>query len=306
MSERLTHGYCDACRQDSAIDARGRCLWCDGPTRQRAKRGGWKRPNLRGSRYSDAQLRALHVAHLRGQSLNALAEQTYEAVGYGSQGSAVSAISREWKRRGLRALDRIESTVRASTKHGRAPREGRDNAAYRRWFKAQNDRYQPLCVGVKRQAPRKGEPCQRPAIEDSDYCQSHDPSRELARQAHLVRVRARQPVKAMVPMAPFAAWLRRRRDELGTFTVVADRVELSKGLVGAYADGKRGRRKLDVIGRDVVQRCLDADGTATFEDLYPREQHDGRAPSANGEEPASTPAPDGLLGITEAGRKALR
>lgn len=38
--------------------------------------------------------------------------------------------------------------------------------------------------------------------------------------------------------------------------------------------------------------CLDADGSASFEELYPREQLDGRAPGAAGEEPQANQSGD--------------
>lgn len=277
MSER-THGWCPTCREESAVDRDGRCLWCDTPTRVRRKRGGWKRPDLRGSRYTEPQLRAMHVAHMRGDSLNSLAKRTFHQVGYTNRNSAVQAISRQWKRMGLPVRGRIESCVRVSTKHGRKSRNisNAEQIAYRRWLRDQRGWRavqgpgQPQCKGVRRQHPRKGEPCQRPAQEGSDYCSSHDPRRELARQAHLVKVRARQPERRMVPLAPFSRWLERRHDELGTWKAVAEAACLSLSSVRNYSLGIDGfKRPKYEVGADVVERVLEADGTAYLEELYP-------------------------------------
>ena len=300
MSEQ-THAWCPACKQESAISRQRRCLWCGGETIQRKKRGGWTRPDLRGSKYSEAQLRALHVAHLRGQSMNSLAKQTYEAVGYASHGSAATSISRAWKQLGLRARDRIEMVVAVSTKHGHAPRSRThaDERAYRRWlqeqrgWRAQQSPGRPQCAGVKSQPPRKGEPCERPAMEGSDFCASHDPVRELVRRANLARARKLLPAGPMVPMAPFASWLQERRAELGTFTAVAESVDRHVSLICSYAKGTSSTGKpLEEIGRETVEDWLAADGTTTIDDLYPREQLDGRAPEAVGEEPQASQSGD--------------
>jgi hypothetical protein len=267
----------DRRREESAIDSAHRCLSCGGPTEQGKKRGGWRRPDLRGTRYTERQLRALHVLHMRGASINQLAKQTYEKVGYKTHGSAASAISREWKHLGLRARDRIEQTILSSTKHGRERRRQSraEQNAYRRWLRDQRGWRaiqgpgQLRCKGTKRQHPRKGEPCRRPAMEGSDYCQSHEPSRELERQAHLAAVRRRQPRRQMVPMAPFAAWLRRRRVELGTWSAVAESVARNLSLITSYAQGLDASNQPKAeIGRETVEELLWADGTTSFEELY--------------------------------------
>lgn len=272
MSDRPTHGYCPECREDSAIGFDGSCLWCGGPTQQRSrvKRGGWQRPDLRGAKYTEDQLRVLHLAHERGESINALAKQTYERVGYKSHGSAASAICREWKRMGLRARDRIEATVRASTKHGLSPKHGPrpGYAAYkRRVLRGEAD--QPDCIGVRSQPPRKGEPCGRPSMVGSDFCFNHDPDNRDEIEAILVDARLKMPTREMVPMAPFTAWLQQRREDLGSWDAVGESVERSTAAVHRYGNGlgTDGQPKSE-IGRETVEALLEVDGTATFPDLY--------------------------------------
>lgn len=220
MRDRPTHGYCPECREDSAIDAGRRCLWCGGPTEQRERRGGWKRPDLRGSKYTEPQLRALHVFHMRdGLSVNELARRTHEAAGYRSPGSAHSAISRGWKRLGLKPRDRIEQVRKTCTKHGLAPKHGRRpgyGTYKRRVVRGEAD--QPMCEGIRQNPPRKGDPCQRPAMKGSRFCSQHDPERAGARIAHLDQVHAatRDRLAATaLPMAPFAAFVKRVWEEAG-------------------------------------------------------------------------------------------
>jgi hypothetical protein len=274
MATRPTHGWCSGCKEESAIDNAGTCLWCGGPTEQRRKRGGWKRPDLAGSRYTEDQLRALHLVHIRGeQSINSLAKQTFERVGYKSHHTAAVAISRQWKRLGLKARDRIEATVKASTKHGLAPKHGPRpgyNTYKRRVLRGQED--QPPCGGVRTQPPRKGEPCDARAMHGSEFCFAHDPERREEVEQILVDARLKQYRDEMVPMAPFVAWLRRRRAELGSWSAVADGMGRNISLIHNYGRGLTSNRQpKEEIGRTTVEELLEADGTATFEDLYTTE-----------------------------------
>jgi hypothetical protein len=271
-TDRPTHGWCPTCKEDSAIDAAGNCLWCGGPTQQRQQRnrGGWKRPDLAGSRYTEPQLRALHLAHMRGESLNSLAKQTHQVVGYKTYGSAAAAISRDWKRMGLCARDRVEASVKASTKHGLAPKHG-SRPGYgtykRRVLRGEADR--PRCKGIRTQPPRKGEPCESPAMQGSEYCFGHDPERRAEVEQILVDARLRQSDRDMIPMAPFAAWLRRRQRELGTWRAVAESVGRDVTLVNCYGRGRTtNRQPKGEISRSTVEALLAADGTATFGELY--------------------------------------
>lgn len=184
--------YCPTCRERTGLTERGVCEWCDTPLT--AKRGGGRPPGA-GCRFTDEQLRALHVAHLRGQSINELAKQVFEQVGYSSQSSCASCISSAWKRLGLEARDRIEMTVLKSWKHGRAGRQqqrehGPDYVKYRREQKRKNGEvHGRRCEALRQQYPRKGQPCSRSALSDSEFCYSHDPRVKAERDAHLERMR---------------------------------------------------------------------------------------------------------------------
>jgi hypothetical protein len=132
---------------------------------------------------------------------------------------------------------------------------------------------QPRCKAVRTQPPRKGDPCQRPAMKGSEFCANHAPERQEHRAAHLERVRSRKSPVPMVPMAPLVEWLHRRHAELGTWAAVGFRVGLDKALVHRYALGLDGHRQpKHEIGEDTVRRMLDTDGSAEFADLYPTER----------------------------------
>lgn len=264
-----THRWCGNCREDSAINHSGACLWCGGPTEQRRKRGGWKRPDLRGSRYTKDQLRVLRLAYERGESINSLAKQTFEVVGYTSHASASRAISREWKRMGLEIRDQATATVQAHIKHGLA-RKHEPNIGYsaykRRELRGEPDR--PRCKGVRARYPRQGEQCRRPAMRGSEFCSSHDPNRRAEVKEFLAR---QKPTREMVPMAPFTAWLRRRHAELGSWEAVGGRINRSLSLAHRYGRGVYGgdsQRPKTEIGRETVVEMLEADGTTAFHELY--------------------------------------
>jgi hypothetical protein len=185
--------YCRTCKERTGLTARGVCEWCDTPLT--VKRGGGRAPGA-GCKLTDTQLRALHAAHMRGQSINELAKSIYKQVGYSSQSSCASSISNAWQRLGLQARDRIEMTVLKSYKHGRGGRQqqrdgGPEYAKYRRETRRKSGQvHGRRCDALRTQYPRKGQPCSLSALNDSDFCYQHDPRFEAERNAHLERMRA--------------------------------------------------------------------------------------------------------------------
>lgn len=185
--------WCPKCREETGLYEKGFCQWCDTPLRHKAGR----KPGS-GSKLSETQLRALHVAHVEhDRSINELAKSIYAKVGYKSHHGCAVAISNGWKRLGLQARGRIEMTVLKSLKHGRAGRaqqreHGPDYAAYRREQKRKNgETHGRRCEGVRQWPPRKGQPCNRNALWDSNYCYQHDPRNKAAIEAHLEKARSR-------------------------------------------------------------------------------------------------------------------
>lgn len=230
-----------------------------------ARRGGWTRPDRRGSRYTEPQLRALHLAHVRGQSLNALGKQTHRKVGYKSAGSAAMAMSREFKRMGLPITERVDQVRKTCTVHGLAPKHG-PRPGYKRFKRTHGIEpgYRPTCAALRSTHPRKGDPCDRPAMHGSEFCYQHDPARQAEQREQLARMRANSPAhtKPMLPIGPFADWLQKRRAELGGWRAVEE-------SCGTGSVHRWGTRKISRIGRDTVERILDFDGTATIAEIYP-------------------------------------
>lgn len=258
--------YCPTCQERTGLTERGVCAWCDTPLVAKARRGGWKRPDLAGSKLTDAQLRALHHVYWHDQvSINQLAKQIHAKVGYRSHHSCAVAISNGWKRLGLQARDRIAAVRLASTTHGHGARD-RDEQEYRRFirdlrgWRTLQGPGQEQCAAVKQQPPGKGERCARPSMTGSDYCVSHDPARARDREARLERMRARAPRPDMEPMAPFAAWLRGLRDELGSMRAVAAVTGLNYTAACRYVQG------MDTAGRpkDTVSVQLVRDARAAY------------------------------------------
>lgn len=122
----MSQAWCPTCEEWTSLSDRGVCAWCDGPLIIKAKRGGWKRPDIAGRRkYTDPQLRVLYQVYIeRGVSINALAKRTHAKVAYKSHHSAAVAISEGWRRLGLPARDRIAAVKLACTTHGMAPKHG--------------------------------------------------------------------------------------------------------------------------------------------------------------------------------------
>ncbi len=90
MSER---NWCPKCREETGLTTRGICEWCDTPLSYKTGR----KPGS-GSKMTDEQLRALHVAHVEhDRSINELAKATYVKLGYASHGSCATSISKGWQ-----------------------------------------------------------------------------------------------------------------------------------------------------------------------------------------------------------------
>lgn len=262
----MTHGYCPSCEQNAAIDENCCCLWCGASTEEEREQKPWRKPR---THFTDAQLCALHVMHLRGASVNQLAKQVYKLVGYKTHNSAHGAIRRGWRGLGLRPLSRIESARRASTKHGLAPKHGPrpGYAKYRRVvLNGEEDR---RCAGVKQHPPHKGDPCDRSPGKGSEFCTKHDPQRRAETMAIIRSARDRLPKPDMVPMAPLTEWLCLRRGQLGTWVAVADSIGKSVSMVHAYGNGLSTAKKepKEAIGRETVERFL-CNAGVRFEDLY--------------------------------------
>lgn len=273
----MTADWCPVCEERTALTDAGICPFCDAPLVVKAKRGGWARPDLRGGRYTEAQLRVMYRAHIeQGLSINQLAKRTYKKVGYGSHHSAATRVSEEWRRLGLPARERIEATRLASTTHGHGARD-RDEQEYRRFLRDQRGWNslqgpgRPNCKGVKRQPPGQGKPCTRHAQEGSEYCYSHDPARELERQATLARMRRRLPAHAMLAMAPFAAWLRALAVEHGSLKQVCDAYAWPYTAACQYVKGRgTDKQPKELIAQPTVERYAAAAGT-TVSAIYQAE-----------------------------------
>lgn len=122
-------------------------------TPENPRRAGGKPAGVYGL-LTDTQLRALHRAHLNGTSIHALGRHIHDRVGYASPKSAAMAISNGFMRLGLERRDR------------------------------------PLCAAVRKNSPRRGEPCRLRAMAGSEFCSAHDPNRARERDAHLTRMRS--------------------------------------------------------------------------------------------------------------------
>lgn len=159
---------------------------------------GYRPPKRTGSPLQPAHLRVLHRIYVE-QELGTfrLADLVWEKLGYASRASCANAIYSGFVALGLPMRSQSEGTALKNFKHGRRRRAlgetGPAVQAYRRWLKEQRGAYRPQCQGVKSQPPRKGKPCERRAMAESDYCYSHDPSLAAERRVHIERMWARQP-----------------------------------------------------------------------------------------------------------------
>ena len=187
---RETHGFCPNCKEECAVDAELRCLWCDTPTRKK-KRGGGRPVGVHG-KLTDRHLQALHHFHLeQGISIRELGRRIWRKAGYASPASAAESISQGFKRLHLPALSRELAVAKANERRRLPGSPGTANrSAYKRWLRSKNGGYR-RCKGTKTQPPGKGQPCSRYALVGSEFCHAHEPSRQQAHAAQLADMRAR-------------------------------------------------------------------------------------------------------------------
>lgn len=186
----LTERWCPSCREWTQTTFDQRCPWCETPTELEPKRRRGGKPTGKWGKLTDDELRTLYEIHVaRGISMRELGRMIFERKGFASDKSAATCIGYGWKRLGLRARDRLEATIEASTIHGLA----RDPEHRKKLRRATGEIRGKRCAGRKTQAPGKGSPCSRWAQADSDFCWNHDPRRKAERDEHLRRMRELLP-----------------------------------------------------------------------------------------------------------------
>jgi hypothetical protein len=239
------------------------------------------RPGHQARHITEDQIQEARRRYLAGESFNALAKSMLADTGYSSWQTCASGLCRIFKARGWPARERIQATVAASYKHGLKKRD--TQRGYNRLKREREGKWRPYCKGVRRQHPRKGEPCKRKAMFGSDYCVAHDPDRAAELAQHIRSVspaRVPSPPVERVLVAPLSAWLLEQYERLGAWKEVAALVEQDHNNTYGYAHpaGKHRTRK---VLRSTVERMLAAarsNGTqVSFEDLYGKEDHADRA-----------------------------
>jgi hypothetical protein len=143
------------------------------------------------------QIHAIHRLHIEGgHSVRSIVRAGWRTWGYANERSATNAVFGLLASFGLKCRPRAEATVMANRQRMmRLPGESK-NAFKARRRRETGEVRGVRCKGVRRQYPRKGEPCQRPALADSEYCRGHDPRFEAENRERLERARARARLEA--------------------------------------------------------------------------------------------------------------
>jgi hypothetical protein len=154
--------------------------------------------------------RALHRLHWNGYvSINQLARTFGPRLGL-TQSACCSQLSYTWKLLGLPVHDRIEMTVRASTRNGLSPRDWKERRRLRleAGLTVKGHERQPRCQATSRRTRKR---CTRPSLEGRDVCASHAPEKQAATAARLAEMRARSPLhdpNRLEPLAPLQEEMR--------------------------------------------------------------------------------------------------
>ena len=259
------------CRCGAPKTKQAHCCRACGQKRRSGRQLGPRPNHAPAKNITDELLLECRRLYASGLSIRQIAEQIHPRTTYASVNACKTSLFSLFKTRGWKLRPQAEVTRARSTKHGRKPRKrtNEQERSYRRWlrdqrgWKALQGPGRPICKGVKLQPPGKGSPCEHHALEDSEYCYSHDPRRELERQAACAKMRARGVYREPVLPAPlFAAWLEQLRHELGGWKYVAALVGADQSQVHRWGTGQTRR-----VAVRVVRRSAENAGT-TLEAIY--------------------------------------
>jgi hypothetical protein len=145
------------------------------------------RKHNKNAKLSEADIRAIQWRHYTGyESLRSICREMWEEKGFASDKSMLNTICDTLSSYGLRKRSRAEMTARSNRDRSmRLPGEDR-NAFKKRRRRETGEIRGVVCAAVKtRYGKGRGERCQRPALEGSDYCVAHDPERAAWREETL-------------------------------------------------------------------------------------------------------------------------
>ena len=179
--------YCPTC-EESSLDTGGtRCAWCDG-----VLVGFTDRPRSRQRRshgnLSDAQVDQIYDAYLKGSSVRDIAKVVWEKLGYANAHTCANSIYYNLDAAGYKLRSNATVLRRRNYRHGMGARDNK--VAYKRWKRRQDPTKLRKCKGSKLTYPQKGRPCDRYALDGSDYCYQHDPEKRADVLAHVAKARA--------------------------------------------------------------------------------------------------------------------
>jgi hypothetical protein len=155
---------------------------------RRAREGARLLPSRKLSEQTARELHPLHWNQWR--SINSIAKEYAPQLGL-TASALCSQLCYTWALLDLPRHDRIEMTVRASTRHGLKRRKGSSSAVYKR-FRAgeKGEQYDKPCEGIT----ARGRACAARAMHGSRFCHSHQPDQQETIAAHLARIRERSPL----------------------------------------------------------------------------------------------------------------
>lgn len=241
-------------------------------------RNGWPMRNrsvskrLRGQRRSylnknrklpEGVARSLHRLHWDDYvSLNELGRR------YGAQldmkpNVLANQLSYTFKMLRLPVHDRIEMTVRASTKHGNCRRNAKSSDKKRFLAQQRGEQYDAPCETVT----VRGKPCRHRALLGSKFCHSHDPDKKAAIALRLARMRERSPIHdpdRVEPAGPLVEILTAYRHAGGTWRQLGRATGLPDPWLSHVAHGRQTN-----VSRDRAQLVRDAIALPVPDDQHP-------------------------------------
>lgn len=155
------------------------------------------RKHNKNAKLSEDDIRAIQRRHYTGfESLRSISRELWQEKGFSSPQSMLNTLCGTLDAYGLRRRSREEMVAHTNRLRSmRLPGETESEFKKRR-RRERGVVHGRVCIAVKTRSGRgRGERCKKPALNDSEYCVSHDHRRMVWISEHLKQARAKRDVE---------------------------------------------------------------------------------------------------------------
>lgn len=133
------------------------------------------------------QIQAAYVLYVEKElGLTKLSNLLWKRFGFASAKSCADSLHKAFHLEGYQLRERTAASQLAQLKHGMARRNSGHKKEYQRWLRRQRGPMRPKCKGHAKSTDRQ---CSLPAMNNSEFCVSHDPERAWLSPQHFIQLK---------------------------------------------------------------------------------------------------------------------